>query len=52
MQDEGILDECFQLIEMYETIFSRTDPNSELYKLNTKINQNEKYQISKELSSY
>ena len=50
MQDEGILDECFQLIEMYETIFSRTDPNSELYKLNTKINQNEKYQISKELS--
>ncbi|MGN1002710.1 MAG: FAD:protein FMN transferase [Oscillospiraceae bacterium] len=33
-EDTGIIDECFALCEKYEKIFSRTDPESELYRLN------------------
>ena len=32
--DETLLDECFSLCRDYELIFSRTDPASELYRLN------------------
>lgn len=33
-EDTGIIDECFALCERYEKVFSRTDPESELYLLN------------------
>lgn len=33
-EDSGIIDECFALCAKYEKIFSRTDPESELYRLN------------------
>lgn len=32
--DSKLIDECFDLCRNYELIFSRTDPESELYKLN------------------
>lgn len=35
-QDASLIDNCFQLIQEYELIYSRTDPDSELYKLNQK----------------
>ncbi len=34
--DTSLIDECFQLCREYELIFSRTDPESELYALNEK----------------
>jgi len=34
--DEKIIDECFDLCRYYESLFSRTDENSEIYKLNTR----------------
>lgn len=34
--DEKIIDECFDLCRHYETLFSRTDKNSEIYKLNSR----------------
>lgn len=33
-QDKSLLAECMKLCEKYEAIFSRTDENSELYRLN------------------
>ena len=39
-QEEELLDKCFDLIKHYESIFSRTDPNSELYALNNNNNNN------------
>jgi thiamine biosynthesis lipoprotein len=33
-EDEALIDGCFDLCREYEEIFSRTDENSELYKLN------------------
>lgn len=33
-EDPGIIDECFSLCAQYEKVFSRTDPDSELYRLN------------------
>lgn len=35
VQDEALLDECMKLCDRYERIFSRTLPESELYRLNT-----------------
>lgn len=32
--DEKIIDECFNICRYYENLFSRTDKNSEIYKLN------------------
>jgi FAD:protein FMN transferase len=51
-QDEAILDECFDLIAKYESIYSRTSETSELYKLNhgTLPHVGRTFQISKELS--
>ena len=34
--NEKIIDECFDLCRYYESLFSRTDENSEIYKLNTR----------------
>lgn len=34
--DEKIIDDCFDLCRYYESLFSRTDENSEIYKLNTR----------------
>lgn len=34
--DETLLDNCFSICDKYETLFSRTAKNSELYKLNTR----------------
>ncbi|NLH01815.1 MAG: FAD:protein FMN transferase [Clostridiales bacterium] len=36
MTNEKILDECFNLCRHYESLFSRTDENSEIYKLNAR----------------
>ena len=33
-KDEYLIDECFELCKRYEKTFSRTDPESELYRLN------------------
>lgn len=51
-QDEDILDQCMELIKYYESIFSRTDPNSELYSINNQTHPHEglTYQISDEMS--
>ncbi len=32
--DETIIDDCFELIDSYEQLFSRTIPSSEIYKIN------------------
>lgn len=32
--DEALIDECFELCRQYESLLSRTDENSEIYKLN------------------
>lgn len=34
--DESLIDECFDLCRYYEAMLSRTDENSEIYKLNTR----------------
>ncbi len=34
--DETLLDECFELCRHYEALLSRTNENSEIYKLNTR----------------
>ena len=34
VSDEKLIDECFELCRRYESLFSRTDENSEIYKLN------------------
>ena len=34
--DETLIDESFELCRYYESMFSRTDENSEIYKLNTR----------------
>jgi len=34
--DEKIINDCFDLCRYYEALFSRTDENSEIYKLNTR----------------
>ena len=34
--DEALIDECFALCSHYEALFSRTDENSEIYKLNSR----------------
>ncbi|MHB8131145.1 MAG: FAD:protein FMN transferase [Mobilitalea sp.] len=51
-QDTTLLEECFDLIANYETIYSRTSENSELYALNhgTAPRIGLTYQISDELS--
>ena len=36
-QDKALLDDCLALCDRYELIFSRTNENSELYKLNHRI---------------
>lgn len=36
-QDKSLLDDCLALCDKYELIFSRTNENSELYKLNHRI---------------
>ena len=36
-QDKSLLDDCLALCDKYELIFSRTDEESELYKLNHRI---------------
>ena len=36
-QDKSLLDDCLALCDRYELIFSRTNENSELYKLNHRI---------------
>lgn len=33
-RDSSLLDQCMELCETYENLFSRTDPDSELYRLN------------------
>ena len=35
--DKSLLDDCLALCDRYELIFSRTNENSELYKLNHRI---------------
>ena len=35
-KDESVLNGCFELINKYEKMFSRTDPDSEIYALNEK----------------
>lgn len=32
--DGALIDGCFQMLERYEKLFSRTDPDSEIYRLN------------------
>jgi thiamine biosynthesis lipoprotein len=51
-QDQKILDECFELISKYESIYSAAAENSELYALNqgTAPHTGLTYQISDELS--
>jgi len=51
-QEEAILEGCFDLVEKYEKIYSRTDSTSELYALNhgTAPHNGLNYQISNELS--
>ena len=51
-QDEKILDDCFDLIANYETIFSRTSETSELYAINhnTAPHNGLTYTISDEMS--
>lgn len=51
-REEAILEECFHIIEKYESIYSRTNEASELYSLNHKTApmQGHSYQISEELS--
>lgn len=36
-QDKALLDDCLALCDKYELVFSRTNENSELYKLNHRI---------------
>lgn len=50
--DQTILDECMALCDKYELIFSRTDPDSELYQLNHGLlprSEDGYYTISSEL---
>lgn len=56
-QEESLLDGCFALIRKYETIFSRTLENSELYSLNhglapvvTQSGDSITYSVSEELA--
>ncbi len=51
-QDEDILAGCFDLISKYELVYSRTDKDSELYKLNHRLlpMEDNAYLISEELS--
>ncbi|HHT56803.1 FAD:protein FMN transferase [Herbinix luporum] len=51
-QEEAILDQCMELIKKYEKIFSRTDPESELYAINNQTAPHEglTYYISDEMS--
>ncbi len=51
-QEDTILEECFQLIQKYENICSRTAKNSELYKINNRTapQDGDLFHISKELS--
>lgn len=51
-QVEAILDDCFDLINKYQLIYSDTDPNSELYQLNNGLLPHDglTYQVSDELS--
>lgn len=50
-KDESLLTHALDLCDKYEKIFSRTDPDSELYKLNhrTLPQKNNVYQVSDEL---
>lgn len=41
-QDKALLDDCLALCDRYELIFSRTNENSELYKLNHRKNTSDK----------
>lgn len=45
----NILDECFEICKKYELLLSRTNPESELYKLNQQ-DKNEPIKISDELA--
>lgn len=45
----NILDECFEICKKYELLLSRTNPESELYKLNHQ-DKNESIKISDELA--
>lgn len=45
----NILDECFEICKKYELLLSRTNPESELYKLNHQ-DKNESIRISDELA--
>ncbi len=50
--DTALLDECMELCDKYELLFSRTNPKSELYKLNHRLLPQSKdgyYTVSKEL---
>lgn len=51
-QEESILDECFDLIAKYETIYSRTSETSELYSINYRNapHNGPTYKISDEIS--
>lgn len=54
-QEQSLLDGCFDLIKKYESLYSRTNPNSELYTLNQnnktkKASQENSFDISPELS--
>jgi thiamine biosynthesis lipoprotein len=51
-QNEVLLSDCFDLIAHYEKIYSRTDEDSELYRLNHQLpaKNNQPYPISSELS--
>lgn len=51
-REEDILDGCFDLIKKYELIYSRTNENSELYRLNHRAlpEKDGSYMISEELS--
>ena len=41
-QDKSLLDDCLALCDRYELIFSRTNENSELYKLNHRKDTSDK----------
>ncbi|NLK75134.1 MAG: FAD:protein FMN transferase [Clostridiales bacterium] len=51
MQKEALIDECFELISKYELVYSRTNPKSELYKLNNRSipQDGSGYEISSEM---
>lgn len=51
-QEEQLINECFDMISKYEKIFSKTDEDSELYRLNnnTASHKDLTYQLSDELS--